>query len=109
MSTVAYDPATRPGIANLFQILYHLDAQNSAGGRTIQDFAASMADISKKALKEKVASAIDKQLSPIREKYEEILSKDSGRLLDDVAAEGATKARKSAEATMVLVREAVGL
>lgn len=104
---ITYDPIARPGLANLVQILYHLKAQNS--GTSIQDFTTGMKDLSKKALKEKVATAIDEHLSPIRGKFEEVLNKDGGRLLDDIASEGAAKARKSAEATMVLVRDAVGL
>jgi tryptophanyl-tRNA synthetase len=107
IDSITYDPAARPGLANLLQILYHLETQH--GSTTIADFTSEMGDISKKALKERVAGAIDEHLAPVRERYEEVLNADGGRLLDDVARKGAAKASKSAEATMLLVREAIGL
>ena len=46
-------------------------------------------------------------IKPIREKAEMI--KNDGKYLREVMEKGAEKARKSAAATMKLVREAIGL
>ena len=46
-------------------------------------------------------------ISPIREKTNQILTNE--RLLKEIMEKGAEKARKSAQATMELVRQAIGL
>ncbi|KAF2430463.1 tryptophanyl-tRNA synthetase [Tothia fuscella] len=106
IDSITFDPDGRPGLANLLQILYHLE--NSSTG-SVEDLASDMVDISKRALKERVAHAIEQHLLPIRERYQEVLVADGGQFLDDVAREGADKAGKSADATMTIVRDAVGL
>ena len=58
-------------------------------------------------MKKQLAEDMIKFISPIREKAEAI--KNDPSYLKDVMEKGAAKARKSAAATMELVREAMGL
>ena len=58
-------------------------------------------------MKKQLAEDMVKFISPIREKANSILGNQN--YLRDVMVQGAEKARKSAEATMGLVREAMGL
>lgn len=100
---VTYDPATRPGIANLLDILSIFDPQR----RTAADLANAYEMASPKQLKSMVADAVIEGLQGIAERYQDLLdSKDEN--LDRIAEHGAQKARKSAEETMDLVRSAIG-
>jgi tryptophanyl-tRNA synthetase len=100
---VTYDPDNRPEIANLINLLLHLENDDSLAPRDlIQDVT------SKAALKDKLTDTIDAHLEPIRERYNELISPDESDYLFDVAEEGAEMARASAEETMQKVREAVG-
>jgi tryptophanyl-tRNA synthetase len=101
---ITYDPISRPGLSNLLQILFYLDGR----GGTVSELADDMANVSKRAVKDRVVQTIDRHLAPIRAKYEGAMHAQGGRLLDDVAKDGASKATASANATMTLVREAVG-
>jgi tryptophanyl-tRNA synthetase len=105
IDSITFDQTARPGLGNLLQILFYLESHSG----TINDLAADMENMSKSAVKDRVASAIDQHLTPIREKYEEIINANSGKMLDDIAKEGAIKATASTELTMRKVREAVGL
>ena len=58
-------------------------------------------------MKKQLAEDMVKFISPIREKVKSILSNE--KYLKEVMEKGAEKARKSAKATMKLVREAMGL
>ena len=58
-------------------------------------------------MKKQLAEDMVKFISPIREKVKSILSNE--KYLKEVMEKGAEKARKSAKATMELVREAMGL
>ncbi|QDS70078.1 hypothetical protein FKW77_004742 [Venturia effusa] len=101
-----YDPQTRSGIANLIDIWYHLQGSN---GESIQDAMKWMRTYNKKALKEHVASSIDKSIAPIRGRYQELMSGSNEQYLNDVAEEGAVKAATSANATLTEVKKAMGL
>ncbi len=105
LSGVSYDPSNRPGISNLIEIVHHLED----GATTCEDLANKYCSLSKRQFKEMVAERVSSSLSHIRRNYERILKADDGRYLDAVAAQGAVKASASAEETMVLVREAMGL
>jgi len=100
---VTYDPENRPEIANLVNLMLHLE---SNGSLSPQDFIKDVS--SKGALKDKVTDSIDAHLEPIRERYHELISPEENDYLIDVAEEGAEMARASAEVTMQKVREAVG-
>jgi len=102
---ITYDPQQRPGVSNLIEILYHLDGTDT---RSCGELAHDYRDLSMRAFKEKVADSIDKRLSSIRDKYEDILHDSHTHWLSDMNEEGSRKARASADATMALVREAVG-
>ncbi|KAL1855845.1 Tryptophan--tRNA ligase, mitochondrial [Diaporthe australafricana] len=104
---VSYDPEGRPGVSNLLEILAILEG---GGERTpaeaAEGFAGSQHPL--KALKERTADAVVAELRDVRERYLELLGKDGGKGLDEIEAQGAEKARASADATMKLVKDAVG-
>lgn len=58
-------------------------------------------------LKDMVGEAVAEGLKETRERFERFMGEEG--YLDEVARRGAGRARESAEETMVLVREAVGL
>lgn len=103
---LTYDPANRPGLSNLIDILYHMSDGQYASS---QDVASDCKDLSIRDFKIKVASTIADHLTDIRERYHEILNREDGKYLEDVAAAGASSAQARASATMGLVRDAVGL
>lgn len=102
---ISYNPQNRPGISNLIEIIHHVE-----GGRTTcEDLAREFESLSKQNFKALVSDRISSSLFRVREDYQRILNTDGGRYLDAVAAQGAVKAKASAEETMALVRDAVGL
>lgn len=103
---VTYDPLVRPGVSNLVEIAFNLDA-SSQGVATPAEYATKFEGLSLKALKEEVARIVDEHLAPIRARFEEIMSGD-GKAVEEAAQIGAEKARRSAEVTMQQVRHAVG-
>lgn len=105
---VSYDPAARPGVSNLLEILAVLEetGRGRTPGEVAGDFAGSQHPL--KALKERTAGAVAAELRDVRERYLELLGSNDGRELDEIEAVGAERARASAEATMKLVKEAVG-
>lgn len=108
---VSYDTAARPGVSNLLEILAVLEGKGAGGGRRTPtdvagDFAGSQHPL--KALKERTAEVVVAELRDVRERYMELLGDSDGKELDEIEALGAEKARASAEATMKLVKEAVG-
>ncbi|KAH8683280.1 tryptophanyl-tRNA synthetase [Tricladium varicosporioides] len=104
-NTVSWNPQNRPGVSNLLELLSHFDTK----GRNAAELGEAYADHSLGKFKKIVAEAISERLEPIRLRYEKLMSEDEGGYLDQVEMEGARKARESADKTMVLVREAVGL
>ncbi len=105
MAGVSYDPVGRPGVANLLDIMAHCSENDS----TPVELAADCEALSMRAFKERVAARVVDTLAPIRERYHEIIDRDGGRFIDDVAARGAAEARAGAEETMERVRVLVGL
>lgn len=101
---ISYDPVRRPGISNLIEILSHLEP----AGRTCEEVASDLQSTGIKALKGLVATSINRHLQPIRDRYFEIVSQEA-TYLDDVAGQGAVKARKNTNETMEAVRSAMGL
>ncbi|KAL8370845.1 hypothetical protein RB595_000947 [Gaeumannomyces hyphopodioides] len=104
---VRYDREARPGVANLLSLLSAFDPD----GRTAAQLAepGAFGGRSRGELKLAVTDAVTRGLDGIRDSYLELLSRDGGRYLDEVALQGALKARESAEKTMRAVREAMGL
>lgn len=105
LNSVSYDPINRRGVSNLLELLSHFDAE----GRSAEELGKAHAGLGLKAFKTLLAEVISERLEPVRSRFDEVMGKDEGRYLDDVAKVGARRARESAEETMVLVREAVGL
>ncbi|KAI1367828.1 hypothetical protein F5Y08DRAFT_326471 [Xylaria arbuscula] len=104
-NTVTYEPDYRPGVANLLEIT----AQCSPEPTTPEAVADSLMGAKLADLKARCVEAVTVELGGIGERYTELLLREGGRYLDDVEAEGAEVARKNAEETMRLVRDAVGL
>lgn len=102
---ISYDPAKRPGVSNLIEILSHVDRHGRSCTEIASDFDSSGGI---KALKEQVAKSLCEALAGIRERYFEIVGKGTD-YLDDVAEQGAAKARANADVTMRTVRSAVGM
>lgn len=100
---ISYDQDTRPGISNLLDIfsIFH------PAGMTAVELAAEYSEASPRELKAAVAEAVINGMDGIARRYEQFIG--DNKLLDHVAEEGAKKARQSADETMHLVREAMGL
>ncbi|KAI0840495.1 tryptophanyl-tRNA synthetase [Hypoxylon sp. FL0890] len=112
LNVVTYDPETRPGVANLLELLSQCGPPSTAGKRqrpTPQELADRYAGATLRELKEDVVAAITEELGGIRERYDDFLHRKGGKWLDEIEAEGAEAARRNAEETMKLVRYAVGL
>ena len=90
---VSYDRLARPGVSNLVDIAFYLDA---AGASSAAELAKDFEGLSLKAFKERIAKIISQEISPIRERYEQIMAGD-GREVADAASMGAAKASASAE------------
>ncbi|KAF4450597.1 tryptophanyl-trna synthetase [Fusarium austroafricanum] len=101
---INYDSANRPGISNLLDILSIFDPE----GRKSAELADQYNNASPKELKEIAVDAVVSGLDGIRDRYLSLLSKGDEHL-DSIEAIGAEKARKSANDTMQIVRDAVGL
>ncbi|KAH8158382.1 hypothetical protein CIB48_g9864 [Xylaria polymorpha] len=105
LNEVTYEPRERPGVANLLELI----AQCSPDEMTPADVADLLMGASLGDLKAVCANAVTAELRGIRERYTELLQRQGGKYLDDIEAAGAEVARESAEETMKLVRNAVGL
>ncbi|EPS26084.1 hypothetical protein PDE_01020 [Penicillium oxalicum 114-2] len=99
---ITYDPAHRPGVSNLIEILSHFE------GQSCEEIATSFDGASLRALKEHVAERISHHLMEIRERYESMMGDQTG-YLDAVAQQGAEAAQGNAQETMRMVRDAMGL
>ncbi|KAI0127518.1 tryptophanyl-tRNA synthetase [Xylariales sp. AK1849] len=104
-NAVAYDPDGRPGVANLLELWSQCDPAR----RSPEALAANLSGTGLADLKRWTADAVVKELEGVRERYEEVLGRKGGRWIQEIAEEGAVKARASAEETMRAVREVVGL
>jgi tryptophanyl-tRNA synthetase len=96
---VAYEPATRPGVANL------LDLLSAATGRDPVELAGEYSQYG--PLKADAAEAVVAMLRPVQERHRQ-LCEDPG-LITAVLGEGAAKAEAVASATLSRARAAFGL
>jgi tryptophanyl-tRNA synthetase len=104
VNSVSYDPVSRPGVSNLLQLLsYFSDNQKRPG-----ELGEIYAGLGLGEFKALVSQTISGVLEGIRARYAKVMAEDDGRYLDYVEAKGAERARASAEATMTIVRDAVG-
>jgi len=97
--TVRYDPAEKPGISNLLEII------SACTGRSIDNLVDEYAGGGYGAFKEAVADAIVAELAPIRAAYEQLDDDEVARIMQ----RGALDARTRAEGFQQEVRDAVGL
>jgi tryptophanyl-tRNA synthetase len=96
---VRYDPETKPGVSNLLSILAAAtDGDPAALAERYTQYGP---------LKSDTAEAVIELLRPLQQRFAE-LSADPGEA-SRILAMGADKARKTASATMVRVRERLGL
>lgn len=96
---VAYDWETKPGISNLLEIASYFT------GRSIDDLVEEHGSGGYGRFKVAVAEAVVEGVAPIRSAYEGMSDSETVAVMEDSAA----RARMSADKTMTIVREAVGL
>ncbi|MGW7286995.1 tryptophan--tRNA ligase [Streptomyces sp. NPDC054847] len=96
---VEYDPGTRPGVANLLEIL------SACSGESPKELAGAYRSYG--ALKKDTAEAVLEVLRPIRERHAE-LAADPGHV-DEVLRKGAERARGMARPTVDAAYRAIGL
>lgn len=104
-NNVSYDPTNRPGVTNLLRLLSYFDPE----GRSAAELGMTHSALNLRNFKLLVADSVSAALEDIRTRYDSIVAEDDGRYIDHVERLGAARAQESAESTMVLVREAVGL
>ncbi len=105
LAGVTYQPEERPGVSNLLAIMSYLDDP----GRSCEELADLHHEKSMRKFKDEVIRTTDRALAGIRERYNHLLGDAQGEYLDEVAREGAVKAKRIAENTMSTVRRVVGL
>jgi len=98
-TTVSYDPATKPGVSNLLELLA------ASTGVGVEEVAARYDAYG--PLKQDVADALVALLTPVREQFLELRS-DLGEV-ERILAAGATKAQGVAQVTYGRAAEAIGL
>ncbi|MGY3750630.1 tryptophan--tRNA ligase [Vagococcus acidifermentans] len=97
---IEFDPENKPGISNLL-VIY-----SSVTGRSINELVDTYADSGYGDFKHDLAEAIVEFITPIHERYFELMDSDELNLILD---EGAEKARKVADKTLRRMQNAVGL
>jgi tryptophanyl-tRNA synthetase len=98
---VRHDPANKPGISNLLEILA------AATGRPVAELEAEYEASGYGLFKTAVADAVTDLLRPVQDRYEG-LARDPAEV-DRLLAAGAAKASTIAEDVVARVRKAVGL
>ena len=94
------DEENKPGVTNLLRIY------SALSGASVAELEQRYSGSGYGAFKKDLAEVVVEALAPIRERTSEILA-DEGEL-DRMLADGATRAREVASATMSVVRERVG-
>ncbi len=105
LAGISYQPEERPGVSNLLAIMSYLDDP----GRSCEELADLHHEKSMRKFKDEVIRTTNHALAGIRERYNHLLEDAQSEYLDNVAKEGAVKARDMAEHTMSNVRRVVGL
>lgn len=99
---IRFDRAAKPGVSNLIEIIA------ACRRASIDDVVASLADARGYGdLKAAAFQAVDEELAPLRARYAEL--RPDEHALEAALAEGAERARALAEATLVDVRDAMGV
>jgi tryptophanyl-tRNA synthetase len=97
--TVRYDPAAKPGVSNLLELLA------LATERTPQEVAGSYTQYG--PLKADTAAAVVALLEPVQERYHALM--DDPAAVEKILRRGAEKARVIASVTLKRARDAMGL
>lgn len=100
--SIKYDPVRRPGVANLIEIIAHIE------GRKCEELALEYQSATLGSLKGHVAERISSHLGEIREKYFALIDDRTG-YLDVIADQGAQTASANAEFTVKKIKNAMGL
>jgi tryptophanyl-tRNA synthetase len=97
---VTFDPVDKPGLSNLLTI------HSALSGRSVDDIVADYAGRGYGDLKRDLADLVEDLVTPIRERTVELL--DDRAEIDSVLADGASRARSVAAATLAAVYDRVG-
>jgi tryptophanyl-tRNA synthetase len=97
---VTFDPVDKPGLSNLLTI------HSALSGRSVDDIVADYAGRGYGDLKRDLAGLVEDLVTPIRERTVELL--DDRAEIDSVLADGASRARSVAGATLAAVYDRVG-
>jgi len=98
---VVFDVGAKPGVSNLLTVL------SAVTDRPVPDLEGEFAGRGYGDLKVAVAEAVVAALTPVRERYAELIADPAE--LDRLLADGADRAREVAVTTMTAVRERIGL
>jgi tryptophanyl-tRNA synthetase len=98
---VRYDPATKPGVSNLLELLHIVT------GRSIADLESEHDHGRYGDFKLAVGDAVAAHMTPIRERYHELM--DDRAELERILRSSADRAREVASATLARVVAKVGL
>ncbi len=97
---VTYDRENKPGVSNL------MDIYSSCTNKTVAEIESEFSGQGYGHFKTAVAEEVIRLLKPIQTKYEELIHSP---LLDDILTEGAQRASKVAEKTLIDVKKKMGL
>ena len=97
---IKYDPENKPGISNLLTIYA------SCTGKSMKEVEQHFEQKRYGELKGEVAEVVIDTLSPIQERYEELIDSQA---LDDILTEGAEKAANVANKTLQKAKRKMGL
>lgn len=110
IENVTYEPEARPGVANLLEIIAHLDGVSRSPGEVAQDFQNMSVEGSiMRVLKERAIEVVNKAMEPIREELVRLSDAKTESALDEIAEYGRERASMKAEKTMKAIRQAVGI
>jgi len=98
---ITFDPINRPGVSNIITILATCTSENP------EKVAELYASKGHAQLKVDTAEAVEALLRQPREEFKRL--KAATNYLEEVAKDGAARAREISEATMALVRSQIGL
>lgn len=98
---VKYDPARKPGVANLLTI-YSLLAE-----KPVKEIEKKFRDAGYAKFKSALSDLLIEKLEPLRRKHQELLSREV--YVKEMLRQGANKARALAQGTMEQVRRKTGL
>ena len=98
---IRFDPENKPGVSNLLTILSVLKKE------TMEETVSSLQGLGYGALKDAVTEAVISELSPIQERYNEIIADKDG--LNAILKRNAERAQYLAQKTLRKVYKKVGL